>query len=454
MSLRSTTFKVGTLSLLLIVAIQSSTRRLEKQTKNIQQGPCDDVRHTSGRRLTTATEEEALRLANYLPNFHFSEHVQVLGPTVFPKPSDVAEQASDDVIVPALQPVIGQHRPDQDAVFAFAAEYPIKNYVLFVQSLRKTGFTGDIVLSVHEIDLRNAEIRAFLSSDPGVVVYAPSTVCYNAELETVESVKGGMRTCQTHKLWGKRHTDGTVTPLPDPRSQRTVANTRYEIYWIMALQYAPQSWILIVDARDTVFQSNPFADVPRQTDPTAKSGVLYFFGENMDATRLGRSKQNSKWLQNAYGDVIGEHLKDKPTICSGASMGEQIALEAYIRAMVAEGDETGTVLMGSDQGFHNRLFYSHKLANARHIHDIVVFDQGTGIVNNMGALRTKSLTEWGNGKILKEGAKGEYSVLNWDGTKSAVVHQFDRHKMLTKYFFKEQGELLYSEWQTQQKIRK
>jgi hypothetical protein len=34
------------------------------------------------------------------------------------------------------------------------------------------------------------------------------------------------------------------------------------------------------------------------------------------------------------------------------------------------------------------------------------------------------------------------------------VHQFDRHKMLTKYFFKEQGELLYSEWQTQQKIRK
>ena len=81
-------------------------------------------------------------------------------------------------------------------------------------------------------------------------------------------------------------------------------------------------------------------------------------------------------------------------------MGEQIALETYLRAMVSESDETGTKLMGADQGFHNYLYYTNKLANADTIRSIVVFDQGRGIINNLGAMRTKPLEEWGNGNIV------------------------------------------------------
>ena len=339
-----------------------------------------------------------------------------------------------------MQPVLGKHRPDQDAVLAFAAEYELRRYVLFIETLRNTGFTGDIVLSVSELDLQNTEIRAYLSSDPGVVVYAPKFACFNFEKEEVESMKGGIRICQCHQLWAVQETDGTTTPIPDPRPPRTVATTRYEIYWIMAINYNKDRWFLLVDSRDTIFQSNPFANVPRHTDLSGESGVLYYFGENVEATRLGQSKQNSKWLTNAYGKTVAEVLSDKPTICSGASMGEQIALEAYMRAMVAESDETGTVLMGADQGFHNFLFYSHKLGNAKQIHDIVVFDQGSGIVNNMGAMRTKPLASWGNGQIVRtEEMSGQthYRVLNWDGALSPVVHQYDRHKELSNYFYKQ-----------------
>ena len=71
-------------------------------------------------------------------------------------------------------------------------------------------------------------------------------------------------------------------------------------------------------------------------------------------------------------------------------MGEQIALETYIRAMVAESDNTGVVLAGADQGFHNFLHYSHKFKYTEAIHSVVVFDQGQGIVNNLGALRSKA----------------------------------------------------------------
>jgi hypothetical protein len=75
----------------------------------------------------------------------------------------------------------------------------------------------------------------------------------------------------------------------------------------------------------------------------------------MEATRIGKSKQNRKWLTNAYGDFVADIMQDKPTICSGSSMGEQVAVETYLRAQVSESDETGTKLMGADQGFHNFL---------------------------------------------------------------------------------------------------
>ena len=368
-------------------------------------------------------------------NFQTVPAAHVVGPTVFPKPTDIPPSNNNDssslsqtqtttALAPFLKPVLGTHRPDQDAVLVFASEYALENYVLFIESLRATGFSGDIVMAIHPKDWKKPTIQDYFrsyaatadstSSDPRVVIYAPAPQCYNMERHIVDSSKGGMRTCQFHEIYGTNDESGTVVGVPDPRPDRTVANIRYEIYWLMAIHYNPHSWLMLVDARDTVFQSNPFANVPR-TDPTDAGGLLYFFGENRNATRIGTSKQNNKWIRTAYGDVIGDALASKPTICSGATLGEQVALETYLRAMVAEADETGTVLMGSDQGFHNRLYYSGKMTNAATIKSITVFDQGTGIVNNMGALRTKPLEEWGNGHIVEQNGN-EYTVLNWDGT--------------------------------------
>lgn len=407
------------------------------------------------RRLTKVDFDAAAfqeQLDGHLPLFQHSTDIQVLGPSAFPKPSDYHKTHPVDDIVINVEPVFGKHRRDQDVVMAFAAEYPLKTFVLFIESLRDTGFTGDIVLAVHELDVRQDAIREYLSTAENVVIYAPKQTCFNAEMEEVESVKGGMRICQCHHLYGRRESVSNVTALPDPRPARTVAVTRYELYWIFTRNYNPEQWILLVDARDTYFQTNPFADVPRKTDPTLQSGVLYFFGENVDATRLGRSKQNNKWLLNAYGQQVADSLTEKPTVCSGATMGEQVAVETYLRAMVRESDETKTVLVGADQGFHNFLYYSHKLSNANRIHDIVVFDQGTGVVNNMGAMRTAPLKEWGNGDIVRE-SDTETHVLNWDGTVSPVVHQFDRHKSLSVYFFKKRGQVYMQKWRAKSKTK-
>ena len=123
-------------------------------------------------------------------------------------------------------------------------------------------------------------------------------------------------------------------------------------------------------------------------------------------------------------------------------MGEQVAVEAYLRSMVGESDETGTKLAGADQGFHNYLYYSKKLGNAKSIASITVFDQGWGIINNLGAMRKAPLESWGNGKILEYQSVSNMTILNWDGSISPVVHQFDRHPILSKFVYKYQTEML------------
>jgi len=109
-----------------------------------------------------------------------------------------------------------------------------------------------------------------------------------------------------------------------------------------------------------------------------------------------------------------------------------VAIETYLRALVNEHDECNIRMTGSDQGFHNYLYYSGKLLHASTIRRIVVWEQGRGIINNLGALRTRRFSEWG---FYNEGT---HEVFQWDGrTLSPVVHQWDRDPHLHGYMVKQ-----------------
>jgi hypothetical protein len=170
--------------------------------------------------------------------------------------------------------------------------------------------------------------------------------------------------CQLDHVYGRKDAQGnTIETIHDPREGRVVATIRYEWYWIWSIQYDPHSWILLLDARDSYFQSNPFVDLPRSAQ--GEDGLLYFYGENPDATRLGKSRKNMRWIKNGYGEDVLHHLEDKPTICSGSTMGEQIAVETYLRALVNEHDESTVKMAGSDQGFHNVSVYAFVACDER-----------------------------------------------------------------------------------------
>lgn len=382
--------------------------------------------------------DESISAALFLPQ----ESIQVVGPSVFPKPTRLYPE--NEQVIPIAKPIIGQHRPDQDAVFAYAEGYVVGHYMLFLNTLRDTGFDGDVVLAIADEPQEN--VVEYLQQQPHVVIYKASLKCFGEDRVTPvpRTIKQQsldvFQMCSLKDVYGFQN----GTALPDAREGRVVATLRYEWYWIWSLQYNADQWLLLLDARDSIFQVNPF---PQSLPRTKEKGILYLFGENAEVTRLGRSRHNSNWLRNAYGQYVIDALSEKPTLCSGSSMGNQRAIETYLRAMVNEWDETNIAMTGSDQGFHNYLYYSGKLQNANNISQVIVWEQGKGIVNNLGALRTKPLSEWGIYNNVT------HAIFNWDQTLSPVAHQWDRDQHMFRYTQHQRMKKMVQQWKQEQKKR-
>jgi hypothetical protein len=342
--------------------------------------------------------------------FEPSAELAVSFPSHFPKPT----RKIDDLAVPIVEPAFGVHRSRSDAILAYAEGYQLSYYMMFLETLKDAGFTGDVVLAIADKSIIKPDVEDYLRTyaisgenvdDDGmmhVVIYQSSLDCETRDGHTGRGLteRGDtdvFQMCQLSHVYGwKDDVDGRIIgTATDPRAGRVVATLRYEWYWIWSLRYEPSQWLMLLDARDSFFQANPFTDLPRhdRSDGPIVAGWLYFFGENAEATRLGNSTKNRKWILNGYGLHTLNALKDKPTICSGSTMGEQIAVETYLRAMVNEHDECHVKMAGSDQGFHNYLYYSGKLHQTDTIRRIVVWEQGRGMINNLGALRTKTLNE-------------------------------------------------------------
>lgn len=226
--------------------------------------------------ISTAQKEDVRQL------FSPSREYTILGPSTFPKPSDAV---SEDAVV-VLKPTFGKHRADQDAVLAYAEGYDLVNYLIFIETLRQTGFDGDIVLAIAALDQCKDGVVDYLRAQDHVVVYAVNFTCSTDKFQTTtERVqdngnKMSFQMCKLNGIYGLLDATATggVRAVDDPRRGRVVATSRYELYWIWSLQYNSHSWLMLLDSRDSYFQSNPFANLKRTTDPNVRDGVLHFFG--------------------------------------------------------------------------------------------------------------------------------------------------------------------------------
>jgi hypothetical protein len=302
------------------------------------------------------------------------------------------------------QPTFGKHK-GTDAIFALACKYPDLYYKRFVGTLRKFGYEDDIVLAVSPPSQMKPGVEAYVKK-ADVVAYAFDVDCK------------GTDNCQLKEEF---------LGYPDPRPYRTFANIRYALYEYWLQYYHENSYILILDFRDTFFQASPFLDFGNFYTRTPKY-QLQMFAENWKVKTIGKCVFNSIWIKKCFGKPAINPLKDLAVICSGSTLGSYQAILYYTQTMLRSMDTVQCWKKGieSDQGYQNYLFYNGKFNTPEG--NATLFHQGNGPVNTIGAM---------NGFRVPKDQKGpldtfwkirdkEGFILNNDGTRSACVHQWDR----------------------------
>jgi hypothetical protein len=100
--------------------------------------------------------------------FEIAHEIEVVAPSQFPKPTWLLHDP--DVVVVA-EPTIGKHRPDKDVVMAYAEGYALPYYMCFIETLRATGFDGDIVMAIADYSLLESNVLDYLKTQEHVVIY-------------------------------------------------------------------------------------------------------------------------------------------------------------------------------------------------------------------------------------------------------------------------------------------
>jgi hypothetical protein len=199
--------------------------------------------------------------------------------------------------------------------------------------------------------------------------------------------------------------------------------------------------VLVMDVRDSFFQLDPFGP----GSPVIQGLQVYEEHKNQSTLH---------WLYDGPITRCKNVKHDEIMLCSGTTTGTRAAMLKYLEIMYEEmktwmpNENCRNNMNGDDQSIHNYLFYSGQLPFATAIENRV------GIVHTVGveaaklseAHRKKMMDRYGlNGGyaicLPFEGAEGtrwigkhynladdEGFITDFDGSRSRVIHQFDRFK--------------------------
>ncbi|NBP01548.1 MAG: hypothetical protein EBU90_15685 [Proteobacteria bacterium] len=172
--------------------------------------------------------------------------------------------------------------------------------------------------------------------------------------------------------------------------------------------------VFLTDTRDIVFQSDPFANLPKE--------FLYFFEEEKES-KIGVNPYNSSWMRMTFGEEVLQELYNSTIICAGTTIGNTKKILDYIGTMLAilhqvKQQNPEAYKVNIDQAIHNFIYYK-----TNHIAGMTAKQNGN-IVGTIGLTREINLDKI----VLKK--EGMYV----HDMKPAVIHQYDRSEEYTNFF--------------------
>lgn len=182
------------------------------------------------------------------------------------------------------------------------------------------------------------------------------------------------------------------------------------------------SKVLLIDVRDSYFQSDPFKIIP-----TSTKEAFYVF-KGVESITIANCGWNGGWVRDCFGNEILKEIGDNDIICSGVSIGTMDAVYEYLQLMkdILFYEKKSQLSMSSkfpecerngvDQGVHNVLVHKDIIKH------LSIMSESDGYVVNMQG-RTANV-------VNKQ-------VSNSKGDIFPIVHQYDRYPTLQKALFSE-----------------
>ena len=417
--------------------------------------------------LTQTKPDTFLKDTNIAPNYgedfdapyeYVLRHSPVYSKHIGARSSDVSHEPGNSKIIQAeiaLKPDFGTHRFYEDAVFTVANTMRFKDVVFFVRTLQKSGFEGDIVLSVNldkptnvtdfeeKLDRQNLEKFLKSNSENG-----GNVVVYNGVIrsdDTDETFSHQMNATKDYTyLRGLYKVRNGNAVFEDERIPRSIGVARFELFWVWSQQYSPESRLLLIDGHDTFFQRAGEVGIGSRHScthaNTTKSYQLHIYEENNKGMKHRLNKiQNKTMLLFAYKNraVMG-FIYNENVLTPASTHGHQRAVDAYLRAMVKHFDITQCAYYRCEWAFHNYLFYTGALWSTPGIDEIIPHMQGTGAVNSirLDVPLNESKMYDARRHIVFNRPMGDGIQPSW------AVHQYQEDKDLAAYIEGQKDDML------------
>eukprot|EP00041_Stephanoeca_diplocostata_P028996 m.844385 g.844385 ORF g.844385 m.844385 type:complete len:425 (-) comp23475_c0_seq22:1634-2908(-) len=306
-------------------------------------------------------------------------------------------------------------------VIGVGVGYGVSTFEMFIGSLRGTGYRGHIIM--------------------GIAENAPKDVLDFLDSMNVETKIVTFETCTF-----RNYTNGAG--LSEGYNRRQKCAKGYPLFKIQWGRFSlARDWlqectdctdgVIFTDVRDAYFQTDPFQAV-KTIHPVMVSE------EHPLMT-------TEHWLVSfPVKRCKGIKLKESPMLCSGSTIGTREGMLAYFNRMEEEmyewmkHEKCRFDLIGDDQSMHDYLFYTGQLKGAvaiphrtGPIHVVgkeadVIFRAHVKRVGNEGKANGmtfydkpgKEWYEWLDPKLNLTDDEGY--ITNLDGSRSGMVHQFDR----------------------------
>lgn len=181
------------------------------------------------------------------------------------------------------------------------------------------------------------------------------------------------------------------------------ACSRYFYYLRFLNRHAAEySHVLLTDVRDVLFQADPFAGA------SARGQVFL-----EPAATHGQDWGNDNWVDLGFGAEGKAAIAGKRVTCSGTTLAPVPIMLTYLRAMVieiAERTHRFSGLDGVDQGVHNWLYWTGRLA------EFDAVENFAGPILTMHGLAREQVRTTDRGDVVDP-----------RGRVIPLLHQYDRH---------------------------